>query len=157
MGKCDGQRAPDRWRFWRPRHVYPTRGEQVVVRNAAGQRQTGEGSYGVEATAVRFLRMNLLDGTVLWQCAMGRWHPTPGTLPDFVEPQSTIDGAVCRYPASDPSATGAWGRMPYYDARTAHEVARRIRYRIPQAWEWAVLGLLAAGEAIRIAVGLLSA
>lgn len=68
------------------------------------------------------------------QCGNDRWHEWPKSI-------------------NAPEKLCAWGLMPYYDARAAHEAARRIRYRIPQWWEWAVLGVLAVGEAARLVVG----
>ena len=44
----------------------------------------------------------------------------------------------------------------YYDARTAHEAARRIRCRIPQAWERFVVAAsvaVALLEVVRLVVG----
>ena len=46
--------------------------------------------------------------------------------------------------------------MAYYDARSAHEAARRIRYRIPHGWEWlAIFGALFSYAIANVASSLL--
>ena len=115
--KCDGRSTPDRWRLWRPRRVYAGRGEE---RRSLRFR---DHLTGAEATAARSLQFVLPEGKRLWQCGNGRWHELPVGTP-LVK--------MCE-----------WGLMEYYDAREAHEAARRIRYRIPHCWEWlAIAGVL---------------
>ena len=72
----------------------------------------------------------------MWQCGNGRWH---------AQPDDGLPWEACE-----------WGLMSYYDARVAHEAARRIRYRIPQAWEWFAIGasgLVVFLEVVRLVVG----
>ena len=78
---------------------------------------------GALATSERLLMLVRSDGRQMFQCANGRWHPMPG------------DGEI--------AMECGWGMMAYYDARSAHEAARRIRWRIPHGWEWlAIFGAL---------------
>ena len=128
--RCRGQRAPDRWRFWRPRHVYPSGGTERRSLSASMGAGGRTEVTGVEAAAERYLFLMLPDGNKLYQCGNGRWHRRP--------PGKAVR-EICD-----------WGVTPYYDAKVAHEVARRIRYRIPQAWEWVVFGLLGLGEIARL-------
>ena len=122
VGKCGGRSAPDRWRFWRPRRVYAGRGRERQ------SRRFRDHLTGAEATAARSLQIALPDGARLWQCGNGRWHEFP--------------------PRGVPFSTRCdWGLMEYYDARVAHETARRIRYRIPHGWEWLAVGGVLFSEA----------
>ena len=41
----------------------------------------------------------------------------------------------------------------FSDSRMAEECARRLRYRIPQWWEWLVIGGVALAEAGRLLIG----
>ena len=153
--ECGGVRTPHRWQFWRSRVVVAAEGyemhgkiqeiappvlvEDGVYELAPLPHRThtsgfdGDGDNYVSsaaATASRHLRMRT-RGDWLVQCANGRWH----------DRDDLYDGR-CDF-----------GAMNYYDARAAHEAARRLRYRIPQWWEWAVLGVLVLGEALRLVVG----
>ena len=129
--RCDGKQM---WPWCRSRNVYLSGGEQRSgsMDPDHGFRDGNPGQTGAEATAQRSLYWVTPDDARLFQCGNGRWHERDG------KPLS----AICD-----------WGVMPYYDARVAHEVARRIRYRIPQRWEWIVMGGIAVAEAMRLALG----
>ena len=131
MKQCKGRNMRP-WHF--SRNVYPSDGSQYPGSERpdnpfmeGGASRTDVGRSGAEATAQRYLFWVTPADVKLVQCANGRWHHTADRCD--------------------------WGTMPYYDARVAHEVARRIRYRIPQRWEWIVMGGIAVAEAMRIALG----
>ena len=79
----------------------------------------------------------------LKQCGWGRWHLDPPEVADTGALDLQIGRGICK-------GMEEWG---YEDSRVAHEVARRIRYRIPLKWEWWIGGGVLIIEAVRLLIG----
>ena len=80
-------------------------------------------SYERSPLAERYILWRKLNGTSYMRCGKGKWHKWTFKLRPYVD--------LCD-----------WGPDAYYDARVAHDTARRLRYRIPEWWSW----LLVAGS-----------
>ena len=88
------------------------------------------------------------NSLALVQCGNDRWHG----LGEAVFPDA---------PPGSPGSAGdpelacdkGYGIKRYYDVRSAHEAARRLRYRIPPFWEWIAIGGIGIFEVARLVVG----